>query len=243
MYYIVLCDDNVGFLDLFKEVIEKEFSEIVSPKHKIVFERFFSGDAVLNFAKEHKISVLFVDVDMPKMSGFELVKALGDEKEKMLTIFMSAYDNFVYESFDYSPFMFIRKSCIVKDLRKVVLRINDRLFAPIRTIELHLSDETVNVNVKNILYFESEKNYYAVHLVDGQKLIGRGTMNSLEEMVKELDFYRIHSGYIVNLEHIGRITPDGYLFMGTKRLSISQKRIKDFKKVYSEYTRRSVGLS
>lgn len=243
MYYVALCDDNVGFLNLLKDLIEKEFKEIVSPKHNILFEKFNSGRSILDFAKKHKISVLFLDVDMPEMTGFEVAKILGNENKEILIIFMSAYDNFVYESFDYSPFLFVRKSCLVDDMRKIVIRINERLFAPIRYLELQLLDELVNIEIKKILYFESEKNYYSVHLVGGKKYIGRGTMNGIEEKVKEFDFFRIHSGFVVNLEHAGRVTTDGFLRVGNNQLPISQKRIRDFKKVYSEYTRRIAGLS
>lgn len=243
MYYIALCDDNVGFLNLLKDLVEKKFREIISPKHDIMFEKFNSGRSILEFANTHKISVLFLDVDMPEMTGFEVAKILGNENKEMLIIFMSAYDNFVYESFDYSPFMFVRKSSLVEDLRKIVVRINDRLFAPIKYLELHLLDDIVNVEIKKILYFECEKNYYSVNLIGGEKYIGRGTMKSIEEKVKELDFYRIHAGYVVNLEYVGRITGDGFLRVGGIQLPIAQKRINDFKKVYSEYTRRSAGLS
>ena len=243
MYYIALCDDNIEFLNLLSDMLEKEFGEIVSPKYKIAFEKFNSGRSLLDFAKKQKISVLFLDIDMPEMTGFDVAKVLGNENKDMLIIFVSAYDNFVYESFDYSPFQFIRKSRLPDDLKKIVTRINDKLFAPIKHIELQLLDESVNIDIKKILYFESEKNYYSVHLMGGEKLIGRGTMNSLEETVKGLDFYRIHSGFVVNLEHAGRITHDGFLTVGHTRIPISQKRMKDFKKVYSEYARRSAGLS
>ena len=243
MYYIALCDDNIEFLNLLSDMLEKEFGEIVSPKYKIAFEKFNSGRSLLDFAKKQKISVLFLDIDMPEMTGFDVAKVLGNENKDMLIIFVSAYDNFVYESFDYSPFQFIRKSRLPDDLKKIVTRINDKLFAPIKHIELQLLDESVNIDIKKILYFESEKNYYSVHLMGGEKLIGRGTMNSIEEKVKDLDFYRIHSGFVVNLEHAGRITHDGFLTVGHAQIPISQKRMKDFKKVYSEYARRSAGLS
>ena len=243
MYYIALCDDNVEFLSMLNDMLEKEFGEIVSPKYKIAFEKFNSGRSLLDFAKKQKISVLFLDIDMPEMTGFDVAKVLGNENKDMLIIFVSAYDNFVYESFDYSPFQFIRKSRLPDDLKKIVTRINDKLFAPIKHIELQLLDESVNIDIKKILYFESEKNYYSVHLMGGEKLIGRGTMNSIEEKVKGLDFYRIHSGFVVNLEHAGRINHDGFLTVGHTQIPISQKRMKDFKKVYSEYARRSAGLS
>lgn len=243
MYYIALCDDNIEFLNLLSDMLETEFGEIVSPKYKIAFEKFNSGRSLLDFAKNQKISVLFLDIDMPEMTGFDVAKVLGNENKDMLIIFVSAYDNFVYESFDYSPFQFIRKSRLPDDLKKIVTRINDKLFAPIKHIELQLLDESVNIDIKKILYFESEKNYYSVHLMGGEKLIGRGTMNSIEEKVKGLDFYRIHSGFVVNLEHAGRITHDGFLTVGHTQIPISQKRMKDFKKVYSEYARRSAGLA
>ena len=222
MYYVALCDDNVEFLNMLSDMLEKEFGEIVSPKYKIAFEKFNSGRSLLNFAKKQKISVLFLDIDMPEMTGFDVAKVLGNENKDMLIIFVSAYDNFVYESFDYYPFQFIRKIRHPDYLKKIVNRINDKLFAPIKHIELQLLDESVNIDIKKILYFESAKNYYSVHLMGGEKLIGRGTMNSIEEKVKDLDFYRIHSGFVVNLEHAGRITHDGFLTVGHTLIPISQ---------------------
>ena len=153
MYYIALCDDNIEFLNLLSDMLETEFGEIVSPKYKIAFEKFNSGRSLLDFAKNQKISVLFLDIDMPEMTGFDVAKVLGNENKDMLIIFVSAYDNFVYESFDYSPFQFIRKSRLPDDLKKIVTRINDKLFAPIKHIELQLLDESVNIDIKKILYF------------------------------------------------------------------------------------------
>ena len=156
MYYVALCDDNVEFLNMLNDMLEKEFREIVSPKHKISFEKFNSGRSILDFAKKQKISVLFLDIDMPEMTGFEVAKILGTENKDMLIIFVSAYDNFVYESFDYSPFQFARKSCLVDDLKKIVTRINERLFAPIKYLELQLLDEVVNIEI-NKIYLEWQK--------------------------------------------------------------------------------------
>ena len=98
MYYVALCDDNVEFLNMLSDMLEKEFGEIVSPKYKIAFEKFNSGRSLLDFAKKQKISVLFLDIDMPEMTGFDVAKVLGNENKDMLIICVSAYDNFVSES-------------------------------------------------------------------------------------------------------------------------------------------------
>ena len=159
-----------------------------------------------------------------------------------MIVFVSGYDNFVYESFDYFPFAYLRKEKIADELPKTVKRIKEKLSEQTKYIILATPNAEIKTDVKEILYFESRKNYYVAHLTDGREYSCRGTMAKLENDTRELGFFRVHSAFIVNLEHIERITNDGYVQTGGDEIPVAKKRTREFRKAFLEHTRRRIGL-
>ena len=124
MFNIVLCDDNKGFMSLFKSLVNKHFQIIRDDKFLYKIGGCFgSGTDLLEYINNYKIDVLFLDINMPELSGFDVAKVMSRKHSETLIVFMSAYDNFVYESFDYLPFAYMRKEKIAEDLPKVTYRI------------------------------------------------------------------------------------------------------------------------
>lgn len=244
MFNIVICDDNKGYLSLFKGMAEEQFHSAV--KNGLDFcigASFDNGKALLEYAYTHRIDVLFLDIDMPDLSGFKIAKKLNEKSNGgILIVFMSAYDNFVYESFDYFPFAYIRKNNVSNDLPKVVSRIVENLSAKMRYITLPCGKQEVKVNLSEIAYFESKKNYYEAHLTNGEIYSCRGTLTQLESDIGAFDFFRIHNAYIVNLENVGRVIGNRYVTVNGVTLPIAQKRSKGFKEAFLEFTRRNIGI-
>lgn len=242
MFNIVLCDDNVQFLNLLREMIRKECALLMSDEEDcIVGPALGSGEEVLTYIKKNQIDVLFLDIDMPRLNGFELAKILCKEYKQTLIVFMSAFDNFVYDSFEYFPFAYMRKERIAQELPKVLKRIVDKITEPERNIVLCTTAGDKLVDTNDILYFESDRNYYIAHLVHGKSYACRGTLSEIEDQMKALDFFRIHSAFLINLEHVERISENGFVLLKNITLPIAQRRLKDFKKVYMEFTRRCFG--
>ena len=243
MFNIVLCDDNEGYMLLFKSIVNKQFQKIM-PKEATckIGACFGCGADLLEYAKNHKIDVLFLDIDMPEMTGFEIAKVMSREHSETLIVFMSAYDNFVYESFDYLPFAYMRKEKITEELPKVSSRIKDKLLEQARFITLFTANKKIKEDTKKILFFESRRNYFITHLVNGSVYSCRGTISNLESETKLLGFFRVHSAFLVNLEHVDRVSDDGNILIGGKEVPIAQKRAKEFKKVFLEFTRRHMGI-
>lgn len=67
------------------------------------------------------------------------------------------------------------------------------------------------IRLKDILFFESCKNYYLIYHAGGQVYKCRGTLSDVEQRMKEFDFYRVHSAYLVNLDHIQAIKSNSKL--------------------------------
>ena len=154
---------------------------------------------------------------------------------------MSAYDNFVYDCFEFSPFAYLRKNRMVEELPFVIVRIVEKILEPQKQLKLATKEGNLSFLVKDILYFESKHNYFLVNCTHGRSYECRGTLSQVEEAVSQFNFYRVHSAFLVNLEHVDRIVDNFFVLVKGQRVPVAQRRIGDFRKTYTTYTRRSLG--
>ena len=240
---IVFCDDNSEFLLLLNEIVKKECQKISRPNEEIEIGPAFScGNELIEYISQNHVDVVLLDIDMPEMSGFELARALKSGKKKPLLVFVSAYDNFVYSAFEFSPFAYLRKERVESELPLLLTRIKKQRDDLLRRYLLQTAEGELAVRTEEVLYFESAQNYYKVHMTDGTVHSCRGTLSGIEKELAALDFFRIHSAYAVNLLHVKPSDEKGFLKVGSESLPLAQKRAADFKKALSVYTRRRLGL-
>ena len=111
MITIAVCDDDRLFAAKLKEKIRYLCACRLPERIEChVEEEFCSGSDVLVYLENHPINILFLDIDMPEMSGFTIAEQLNRKYPDTLLLFVSAHEQFVYSSFEYSPFRFLRKS-------------------------------------------------------------------------------------------------------------------------------------
>lgn len=242
MLRIILCDDNSKFLNVLKGYIERECRKILPEDEDFeVGPAFGSGGTALEYIEKNHIDVILLDIDMPKINGFDVAKELCSRYKDIKIVFMSAYDNFVYNSFDFYPFAYIRKNHIADEFPKVLCRIVEKKRESERRIMLNTTTGAKTVEFSSILYVESERNYCKVVLVHKKSYTCRGTLAEFESNINDRDFFRIHSAFLINFEHVDRLLEDDMVLVGESALPIAQKRKQDFKKAYMEYVRRCFG--
>lgn len=243
MLTIAVCDDNKAFG---QSLVEKLRHLCISLPERIVCnvtEVFTSADEVLKYLSHSTVNILFLDIDMPGTNGFELAGAVRKTFPDTVIIFVSAYDNFVYSSFDYAPFRFLRKSHIDEELSDTFEKVIEKCTTSDLAMTFTTTDGDITVRLRDICYFEAQGNYFLIHHVNRQVYKCRGTISQLETQTASLDFFRIHAAFIVNLENIERITEGSTLLMKNgSTLSISRNRIKNFKNTYMNFTRRRIIL-
>lgn len=239
MFNIIFCDDNSQYLASLKTYVQKECSRIIPREQDFsIGPAFGSGEEAIKYIAEHHVDVMLLDIDMPNMNGFEIAKFLCKEYPQIKIVFMSAYDNFVYGSFEYYPFAYLRKSHISEELPKVIKRIVDKMNESERQLMLMTTSGMKKIDANSVLYVESNRNYCTIYLIYGKKYICRGTLSAFEREVLNFDFFRIHSAFLVNLEHVERILENGFVLIHNITLPIAQKRAQEFKRTYMDYIRR-----
>lgn len=199
---IAICDDNEYTLSILEKYIEYGFKKYTDD---FKIRCFNNGILLLN---EHKLSsfdVLFLDIDMPKISGFDIAKQLRNNFSRCFIIFITSHSNLVYKSFDFQPFNFIKKNppeYMGNSIIEVVGKLMEHMKQN-KKIILENDNETVAIYYHNIIFIESDKHYLKYYLQNREEPIYiRGSIKEKEIEIENYDFVRIHRRYIVNLKYI-----------------------------------------
>ena len=242
MVTMALCDDNAQFLALLEDNIKQECANLRLKNFECnLLPCFTNAEDVLAYMKNHPIDVLFLDINLPSMSGFDLANILCQEHRETLIVFMSSEDHFVYDCFEFSPFAYLRKNCMAQELPRILARIAEKSLEPTKQIMLATKEGNLSCFIKDILYIESKHNYFVVNCLYGKSYTCRGTLSYVEDAVAQFNFYRVHSAFLVNLEYVDRIVENSFVLIKGQSVPVAQKRMVDFRKTYTAYTRRSLG--
>ena len=180
----------------------------------------------LKAIQEHEPDLIFLDVQMPKITGFEMLELLD---EPPAVIFTTAFDQYAMKAFDamaidylLKPFSQTRFSLAIQ---KYLAQIGRTVESTQKKInELAEKRNRLVVRVKNeikiiptheVSFFEAEDDYIAIHTAMG-KYLKKMTMKSLEEALDPAKFVRVHRSHLINLNEITKIEPyerDNYLVL------------------------------
>ena len=186
------------------EVIERYCADSDLVDLKATFREPIKAIAWLN---RKKVDLIFLDINMPDMSGMQLVQSL---LPMPMIIFTTAYSHYAVESYnlnavDYllKPIIFERFLTAINKAAKAISALNG-LDNDEATVYLKSGPQTYRVKLSDIIYLEKDGNYMAVHLKDRRILI-RQNMSGVFGLVPASDFIRVHKSYIVAIGHIGLI--------------------------------------
>lgn len=233
MIKIAVCDDEKIVLDEICSKVQDAFSEINCTAE--IFKTHKPFDLVEHI-KNNTTDVLFLDIDMPSLSGMDIAQFLIDSNAEILLVFVTSHDTLVYQSFRYHPFGFIRKSHFDEEIGAVVKSIADELQKRNEHFSFKTNEGFFKVPFEDIIYFESESNYINLHCTDNQYRF-RGTITSLENELKAKGFIRTHKGFLVNQQHIFAIKGDDIELSSKELLPIGRTNRESVKKAILRYMR------
>ncbi|TZF95936.1 response regulator transcription factor [Chryseobacterium panacisoli] len=179
--------------------------------------------------KENQIDLLFLDINMPYLTGLEFLEQLENPP---LCILTTAYSEYALEGFrlqvvDYllKPIAFNRfYQAVNKAQQQFIISEKLKKNTPLDDPFLYVrqSDSFIKVSWVDILYIESMQNYTRLHFKDKSLTIHQ-TMKAIEESLPSDHFFRIHKSYLINITHIDMIS-GGRLFINKIELPISRTR-------------------
>lgn len=235
-YSIVVVDDERSDANKVVEQILKlkDIHKIGDFEDVKVFE---NGKEALNYLMHHKVDILFLDIQMPEISGFELYKILPQPMRPAL-VFVTSYAEFALDSYKLDACDYLLKKvtfdAVFLALNKCLKRLGTPIMiAPAVQREYYVYEVKDSrckrvLKYRDIIYIHSIDNYVEI-VTRNERLICRITMEEIEENMPHADFVRIHRGYIVNFKFVKYIN-GGKLWLaeGEKiSLPISRSRRKN----------------
>lgn len=189
------------------------------------------------------IQLLFIDINMPDISGMEFVKSLTN---KPYIVFTTAYSEYAVEGFqvDAADYLlkpitfsnFLKAANKVKNL--IELTANNRKES-VKTTANHLfvkSDyKLIRIELDNIKYIESQHEYIKIHLVNSNPVMTQLSLKSIEEQLPSDRFMRVHRSFIVNLAKVSVIERNRIVFDGKVYIPVSEQ----YKEKFQEYIDRN----
>lgn len=192
----IVVDDEHLSVKLIADYIRK------TPGLELVLETTHAQEA-LDLIQAGKADLIFLDIQMPEMTGFQLMKIAGDQCR---VIFTTAYPQYAVDSYDYNavdyllkPITFDRFLASIKKARSWV----SRDAAPVKKDHLFIKTayRIQKVDLDAIYYLEALRDYIAVHL-QSSKILTLESMKNMEELLPAGQFIRIHKSYIINKNKI-----------------------------------------
>ncbi len=195
--------------------------------------------------------LVFLDVEMPVMSGIDLVRSFSSPGFHV--VFITAFDTYAIEALRLSAMDYILKPVETDDIVRVVSKIKteirkneNHLSVRIQNLEkilaqtsgtsvsrigIAMADKIVFVKISDILYCEARGGYTNIYMISGKKILASKPLGDFESQLSSHKFFRIHHSSLINLVHIKEFQRynGGYVVMeNNAKLEVSHRKRKDF---------------
>lgn len=232
---IAVCDDDKVYVDLLSGYIKNCVATLDESNGEILIETFYSGEQLLEAYNQGKhFDLLFLDIKMKAMSGFETAKVIRESDNKAIIVFVTSLSDYIFNSFEFKPFWFLIKPVTEEKFRYVLLKALTEVKGNKTGEYSFFSREIglVSLAPSRILYLESILRRVNIH-TSNQQYSCYASLTAEEQKLKKYDFVRIHKGFLVNMAQIQRINKTNVVLKNGVVLPLSEHR---YKTVYDSFT-------
>ncbi|TND08220.1 MAG: LytTR family two component transcriptional regulator [Bacteroidetes bacterium] len=168
----------------------------------------------VRLVRELQPDVLFLDIEMPPETGFDVLNELGEEAP--VVIFVTAYNHYAIRALRENAFDYLLKPVSIDDLRAAVERVREKQTAPAafgqaERLTISTTDGFYFVSTAEIIRVEASGSYSELHLADGRKIVASRNIGHFERLLKKRGFFRAHNSHLLNLSMVKKfLRRDGY---------------------------------
>ena len=235
---IALCDDVMDYNDELKSIVVS----YMKLKNVIDFkiEVFTSGVDLLSIFMPKLFDMIFLDVDMPKIDGFEVADEIIKIDNDVYIIFITNMDSEIKKGYHYNAKDYLSKPVNKNEIHTLMDRlINEKLrnqSSGFYSIKIK-NNGTEFIRLQDILYFESSgHDVIAKTLYKNFVFINK--LDTVEEDLSNKGFVRIHKSFLVNMEHVFKTVGNKVILKKADELPISRKYVKVINNAFDEWTRK-----
>lgn len=243
----LIIDDDPFIKDLLKDKLEQFIPEI-----NIVGTASSGAEGTREIMKK-KPDLVFLDVEMDDMTGFEMLSKL--DHISFETIFITSYVHYAIKAIRFNALDYLVKPIDLGELKQAVKRYKEKAknnkagsdvaqaLVNIKTtkaseqkLTLQTHDGEMRFVLKDILRIEGERNYSYIILTNGKKRLASKTLGEFEEILSDKGFYRSHKSHIVNGLHIASVPRSGVILLSNGvEIPVARRKKEEFQNWFEAY--------
>ena len=208
-----------------------------------------SSDGLLGLIEEETIDVCFVDIDLGGINGTTMASMIKERLPEAQIIFATAFRDYAIKAFEIGAVDYLLKPFDYERVRKALLRVREQQAkGKTAPADFELNKIMVNtatgfqiLDVKKIVYIETEKRSCKIHMTDGSFYLQNESLNNYENQLRRRRFFRIHKSYLINLDYVLEMLVSynsGYCvklkYYEDERLPIGRSQIREFRKIFEK---------
>lgn len=226
MIKFAVCDDEQDAVEHISDKLREYYPD------ECEIKKYTDGKKLLEDIGHELFDAFFLDIGMPSLDGFKIAKQIRSNDPDVKIIFVTGKEKFAHLGYIYGAFRFVRKSRLDQELFETA----ESLYESFSSVNEYLSFKTqtgeILIAAKDIKYIESDG--HALNICGFEERI-LGTMQELEERLKNRGFIRIHKSFLVNIRYFRSIDNKNVTLSSGEKLPMSRNRIAEVKKRIHQY--------
>ena len=209
--------------------------------YEINVDCYASAGAFLDNYSTRNYDALFLDIDMPDISGFKIAEILHEHGYNIPIVYITGRDDLITNAFRYKPIGFVRKQHLETELEFAIDTIKSEL--NMATVYISVKEprtfggKDYSLNVDEILYFKTAKHYLEIKLINNKAITIRDKISNYSDNPKLKNFVMIDSGILINLAHI-KVVDNAVELSNGERMLISRRRVQFVFQAYTRYSKK-----
>jgi len=242
----LIIDDDAFIRELLQDKLDQYFPEME------LLSTANSGRDGLQKIATYQPDLIFLDVEMTDMTGFEMLAQLSDIKFQV--IFITSYSHYAIKAIRFNALDYLLKPIDLGELKRAINRFKDQsrrnpqkenIALALRNsatknvaehmLILKTQDGALKLILKDIVHIEGDRNYSYIHLRNATKKLVTKTLSDLEELLDSKGFYRCHRSHILNREHIIKTKGISVVLTNNIQVPISRRKKKQFSEWFETF--------
>lgn len=224
---VAICDDETEIIDILDRKLQSYFKS-----RKLDYDiRHYCDAKDLISDDLSKLEVLFLDVEMPNLNGMEAAKEIRKFNKSIKIIFVTAYSEFVFESFKVNAFRYLLKPLKDKELEETLDSLLNMEDDPDHYLQFSFNAEKFRVRFDDIIYIEGMRDKIWI-CCDGGTYRWKGTMKAMMAQLPDNGFFQVHRSFAVNMDKIKSYNSQFVKVSNDYEVPISKYRLNEFKEAY-----------
>ncbi len=235
MLNVVVCDDDQYYRHKISSIVEKYFYT-----RGIIYTITLYDSGINHLNLKEKINdynIIFLDICMEHLSGFELAKRIRRYSEDIYIVFITASMEYSLEGYKVNAIRYLLKNN--DDLEINLFECLNSIINKMKNIEVkqvfNFQEGKIEVLVNNIIYVESNLHKLIIYIKANKKVVKCNMyekLNNLESNITSNCFCRIHQSFLVNLNYVKSLKKYAVVLYDNKELSVAKSRYKGVKDAY-----------